>query len=495
MPEHIKALIFILLLATIGFYFSRKLTAQEIPNNDFKRWKNVWFAVVITAFLASNYWVFIALSSVLIIIITKQIKNKMALFFILVFALPPFQKSISGFGIVNSFFALDYIRFIELIILLPASLAIFKRNNFTSFSILTDKFILIYIILIAILELRGTTITDSFRTLFYTLLEIFLPYYVASRSIKNLSQMNYAVNAFLTSTIVVALISTFESAKRWLLYNELPNALGADFNLGAYLGRGDGIRAAASLGHPLVLGCFAMVGIGFYLYISTSIQNKTLKHIGFIILTTGLITPVSRGPWIAAVVLLFTFTLQGPLVFIKLSKMLIAGVVAFALLAMTPSGQKFINLLPIVGKTEQYNIDYREQLFHNSLIVIARSPVFGSIDFLKTPEMLALIQGQGIVDVVNTYIGITLARGYAGLILFLSIFISVIMAIRKNMKSIIDKKGQLHLLGRSLVAILLSIMFMISTTSSIASLPIIYWSILGLGIAYTRIVKLAVSTF
>ena len=108
--------------------------------------------------------------------------------------------------------------------------------------------------------------------------------------------------------------------------------------------------------------------------------------------------------------------------------------------------------------------------------------------------MLELIQGQGIIDIVNTYIGITLSVGYAGLVLFISIFASVILAIRRSMKLITDKRNQLHLLGRSLVAVLLSIMFMISTTSSIASLPIIYWSILGLGIAYTRIVKLAVST-
>ena len=203
---------------------------------------------------------------------------------------------------------------------------------------------------------------------------------------------------------------------------------------------------------------------------------------------------MSRGPWISALLLIILFILQGPMAFKNLSKLLIGGLIVISLLATTPMGQKIINLLPIVGKVEKNNIDYREQLLTNSLIVIARNPIFGSVDYLKEPEMLELIQGQGIIDVVNTYIGITLSVGYAGLVLFISIFASVILAIRRSMKLITDKRNQLHLLGRSLVAVLLSIMFMISTTSSIASLPIIYWSILGLGIAYTRIVKLAVST-
>ena len=147
---------------------------------------------------------------------------------------------------------------------------------------------------------------------------------------------------------------------------------------------------------------------------------------------------------------------------------MMVGILAFGILAITPSGGKFIDLLPFIGKTEKYNIDYREQLFHNSLVVIARNPLFGSIDYLNEPEMLELKQGEGIIDVVNTYVGITLERGYLGLLLFVSIFASVIFAIRKSMKSITDKRDELHILGRSLVAVLLTIMFIISTTSSIA---------------------------
>lgn len=489
MSEQIRALIVILFLAVLGFSVSKKLTYPTISSVDFKRWRNTWFLVVISAFLASNYWLFLVLSFIFITLFTKQEKNKMALFYILVFAIPPIQKNILGFGVVNYLFTMDYIRFIVLIILLPVALKISKSNNFSFGSIQADKYIAIYIALITFLVLRGSSVTDMFRTLFYTMLEIFLPYYVASRSINNVRQLNEVLYAFLTTAIVAAFFSTFESVKHWLLFNSLPTALDAEFSLSEYLGRGTGLRALASLGHPIVLGCFTAIAIGFYLYLSTGIQNKTYKRVGALILIIGLLTPVSRGPWMGAIILLILYLLQGPVAFKKLSKLMMVGILAFGILAITPSGGKFIDLLPFIGKTEKYNIDYREQLFHNSLVVIARNPLFGSIDYLNEPEMLELKQGEGIIDVVNTYVGITLERGYLGLLLFVSIFASVIFAIRKSMKSITDKRDELHILGRSLVAVLLTIMFIISTTSSIASLPVIYWSILGIGVAYTRIIK------
>jgi hypothetical protein len=41
-----------------------------------------------------------------------------------------------------------------------------------------------------------------------------------------------------------------------------------------------------------------------------------------------------------------------------------------------------------------------------------------------------------------------------------------------------------------LIAVLISIMVMISSVSSVGAVPIIYTSVIALGVAYTRIVKL-----
>ena len=489
MQEHIRALIVIIFLSSIGFALAKKIVQQDVLATDFNRWRNVWFAVTITAFLSQNFWLYLLFSGFLILLLTKQIQNKMALFFILLFVIPPIGNTIPGFGLVNYIITLTHPRFIELIILLPAALVVLRNNNFKFTKIWTDKLLLIYILLLIALELRDTTLTDAIRKTFYIFTDIFLPYYVASRSIKNLSQMKTVLSAFVTSAVIFSFIAVFESVKHWILYNGLGNAIGTGGSMSNYMGRSGEIRALATLGHPIVLGYFMTIAFGFYLFLSNSIQNTTVKRMGFLLIILGLLAPLSRGPWVGAAVLVVIYILQGSMAIKKLSTLFVAGIISFFILAVLPGGQKFINLIPFVGETEKGNITYREQLFENSMIVINRNPLFGSSNYLETSEMLEMIQGGGIIDIVNSYLRVTLEAGYVGLTLFIGIFVTVIGGIRKNMKLIKDQKNQLHILGRCLVAVLCSIMITIATTSSIATVPIIYWSVLGLGVAYTQIVK------
>ena len=489
MQEHIRALIVIIFLSGIGFALAKKIVRQDVLATDFNRWRNVWFAVTITAFLSHNFWLYLLFSGFLILLLTKQSQNKMALFFILLFVIPPIGNKIPGLGLVNYIITLTHPRFIELIILLPAALVVFKNNNFKFTKVWADKLLLIYVFLLIALELRDTTLTDAMRKTFYILTDIFLPYYVASRSIKDLSQMKTVLSAFVTSAIVFSLIAVFESVKHWILYNALGDALGTGDSMSNYLGRSGEIRALATLSHPIVLGYFMTIALGFYLFLSNSIQNTTVKRMGFLLIILGLLAPLSRGPWVGAAVLVVVYILQGSMAIKKLSYLFLVSILSFSVLTALPGGEKYINLIPFVGETEKGNIIYREQLFENSMLVIQKNPLFGSSNYLETPEMLEMIQGGGIIDIVNTYLGVTLEAGYVGVTLFIGIFVTVIWGVRKNMKLIKDQKNQLHILGRCLVAVLFAIMITIATTSSIATVPIIYWSVLGLGVAYTQIVK------
>ena len=489
MQEHIRALIVIIFLSSIGFALAKKIVQQDVLTTDFNRWRNIWFAVTITAFLSQNFWLYLLFSGFLILLLTTRLQNKMALFFILLFAIPPIGNKIPGFGLVNYIITLTHPRFIVLIILLPAALAVFRNNSYKFTKIWADKLLLIYILLLIALELRDTTLTDALRESFYIFIDVFLPYYVASRSIKNLALMKTVLSAFVVSAIIFSLIAIFESVKHWILYNGLGDAIGTSGSMSNYLVRSGEIRALATFGHPIVLGYFMSIALGFYLFLSNSIQNSTVKRMGFLIIILGLLAPLSRGPWVGAAVLIVVYILQGPMAIKKLGTLFLAGIISFSILAVLPGGQRFINLIPFVGETEKSNITYREQLFENSLIVIKRNPIFGSSNYLETPEMLEMVQGGGIIDIVNTYLRVTLETGYAGLTLFIGVFVTVILGVRKNMKLIKDQKNQLHILGRCLVAVLCSIMITIATTSSIGTVPIIFWSALGLGVAYTQIVK------
>jgi O-antigen ligase len=166
-----------------------------------------------------------------------------------------------------------------------------------------------------------------------------------------------------------------------------------------------------------------------------------------------------------------------------------AAVLAFSLIAMLPGGERVINMLPFIGSTEKGSIDYRANLLNTSMIVIERNPWFGSVNYLETPEMESLRQGQGIIDIVNTYIQVALQTGFVGLGLFVSFFVLILLGIYRAMRSIRDRNSEERLLGRALVATLLAILVIIFTVSSIAIIPVVYWSVAGLGAAYVEMVR------
>ncbi len=145
--------------------------------------------------------------------------------------------------------------------------------------------------------------------------------------------------------------------------------------------------------------------------------------------------------------------------------------------------------MPFIGETGASTITFRQELLANSLIVIERNFWFGTPNFLHEPEIEALRQGTwGIIDIVNTYVVIALDKGIVGLGLFLGFFLVILASIYVNIKSV-DKGSAEHLLGRSLIASLASTLVIIFTVSSISIIPIVYWSVAAMGVAYIQMIK------
>jgi O-antigen ligase len=258
--------------------------------------------------------------------------------------------------------------------------------------------------------------------------------------------------------------------------------------LSGYLSRDGFVRAIVTAGSPIALGYLMAVGIGFYLFLQNSIQSKYVRRIGLSLLIAGLLAPLSRGPWVGTAVLFIVFIVTGPNPVRRITSLALGGVIILPLISLLPGSERVINLLPFVGTTEKSTVDYRENLITNSIIVIKRNPWFGSINYMETPEMQALYSG-GIIDVVNTYIGIALEQGFIGLGLFVSFFVLVVISIHRAMRSIVDKKSDAFLLGQALLGTLSAVLVIIFTVSSITIIPIVYWSVAGLGVAYSRMVQ------
>jgi len=489
MPENIRSLIVIVVIATTFFVLSSRYLTTVSEPADFTRRRNIWLGLTFVAFLGHSFWIYTVIAILLLIYANRRESNPPALFFFLLFVLPVATVDIPGIGPINYLFELSHQRILALFVLFPVYLSLKRQSDIIPFGRTgADKALFAYLLLTAILCLRDTSLTNSLRQAFYLVIDVFLPYFVISRSLKDMKVFRDALLSLVVAIMIVAALAVIEFLKHWLLYASLMDVLKLDGMTG-YLGRDGMLRANVTAGQAIALGYLMVVGLGLYLFIQSYIQRNFIRRLGMLLLAAGLITPLSRGPWIGAAVLIVIFIVTGRYAARRL--MILALILSFTLplLSVLPGGERVINLLPFIGTTEKGNIDYREQLITNSMIVIKRNLWFGSVDFLKTPEMEAMRQGQGIIDIVNNYIQVALATGLVGLVFFVSFFALTLASIYGTMRSISDRDSEEYLLGRSLLATLVAILFIIFTVANITIIPIVYWSVAGMGAAYTQMVR------
>ncbi|MGN8248171.1 O-antigen ligase family protein [Pseudomonas sp. SMV7] len=490
MPEHFRALIVILFLASVVFLLARRPATDLIPPGDFKRRRNLWFLLTVLAFVSHSFWLYLGAGAVILYLAGRREHNPMALFYMLLFLIPPASLQVPGFGLVNYLVDLNHIRLLTVCVLLPAALALRWQGDTLRFGrTWPDRLLAAGLLLMSALYLRETTLTDTLRQTLYLFIDVLLPYYVASRGLRQISEFKDTLLAFVLASFLLALIGVAEYVRHWLLYSALIDAMGVPWSMSGYLSRGGSLRASVTTGQAIVLGYVMSVAIGLFLFLQGYLRRPWQRLMGALLLAAGLFAPLSRGPWIGAMVIVVVFIALGRGALRRLVLLAAAGMLALPLLTAVPGGDKVLDLLPFIGTVDKENITYRERLMDNAWIVIQRNPLFGSFDFRNTPEMQSMIQGEGIIDIVNTYINLALRVGLVGLGLFVAFFATVLHGIRKAMRSFPDKDDERRQLGRALLATLVGILVIIFTVSSITFIPVVYWTIAGLGVAYVQMVR------
>jgi O-antigen ligase len=489
MPEHLRALAVILMLATAVFALARApVCAMATAGADFVRRRNLWIGIVATAYLAHNFWIYIVVTAFLLYREAPREHNQTALFFFILFVVPGFSGRVPGLGIINYLVDIGFHRLLILIVLLPAFLSLQKDPETPRFGLLVpDKFIGGYLILQLGLMLVASTFTNTLRVgVVYAFIDVFLPYFVISRSLRNIEAFRDALAAFVISALVLSAIGAVEGARHWLLYAPLDQALGIESEWGAYLergGEGGQLRAQGSTGHAIPLGYVMAIALTLYLYLRSMIASKTVRSIGMLVLLVGLYVPLSRGPWVGAAAMVLVMLLTGPSPVLHLTRLGVLGAVILPALFATSAGEAIYRLLPFVGE-QDHTVTYRQQLIEVSLDLVMDNPFFGAYDYIFSPAMQELKQGQGIIDVVNSYVAIALGSGLIGLGLFAGFFLSIALEIFRAMRRVPDKLDERYVLGQALLTVILGILIIIGTVSSVTIIPIVYWSMAGVGVAY-----------
>ncbi len=483
MPEHLKALIVVIGLAAVVFYLAaRPVAGPIVASTDYRRRILVWFAVTLAAFLADNYWLFAGVAGVLLAFGATRDNNPMAFYAFLLCAVPPLGSEVSGLGVINYFFDLNYLRLLSLVVLLPAALRLFRTRMPRPAGLkLPDALLASYLVLLFVLTAMVLPLTSALRQAFYLFIDVWLVYYVASRSVRDLGSFRDVAAAFVIGAAVMALVALFESGRGWLLYSTLEARLDVNWGYGNYMSRAAGgpLRAMASTGHPIVMGYLMVVTIPLLIYLKPTIRPTFVPWLGVAALVGALVATLSRGPWVGAVAMAFVLVAMGKQA-AKRFGMLIAALAAIAgVMVLSGRGQTLFDMLPFVGTVGSETVEYRKRLFEVSIRILAQSPVFGSPHFYGDAAAQELRGEGGLIDMVNSYLGIALGSGLVGLTLFLGPFATAcVLAWRTRKFS--EQSPMVGSAARALLAAMAGILVTIATTSSVSVIAPIYFMVLGL---------------
>lgn len=488
MPENVRALVVVLALASLVFGLaSSPARAIDLVTGEFERRRNIWYGITVSAFLLPNFWLFLILVAVLLYRGAIKDSNPVALVFFVLLAMPLIGVEIPGFAGIRYIFKINYFHVISLAILFPIFIVEAKRHSFRYFrDQRTDVYLYAYLILdwtTSFVAGGASDVTGALRGLFVQFVGIALPYAVVSRYLKDDAALLVAIASYVVGASVMAAVGIVESLRQWLLYTGIEKSLGIDWGLTIYLRRGNSLRAFASTGQAILFGYAMAIGFILMLGLRQHFQRRILWWAGLGLLFCGMLSSYSRGPWLGAAAGFLTFLLTGPRKWSNLGKLAVSGTLGLAILVATPLGGRLYDSAVTV---DEGSYDYRVMVFQVSKHVILQHPIFGAKGFDIESQLESLRQGQGIIDIVNTYVSVALANGFVGLLLFIGFFLSAIFAIFKRMHSYPNESGGGTDLGRSLLGAIVCILVSIYTVSSIGIVPILYYLTVALAIAYAR---------
>ncbi len=488
MTPHFKAFIVVFVVSVVALLFFRKPFAAAIGARQADHWRNLWLIVTACVFLIPNFWALIIALIVLVSVLARLDPLKPAIFLLLIFSAPAIGAPIPGFAGINKFIMVSVPLALSAALLLPAMISSKKMKPAGRAGGAADLFFLLYLLVLLSLSLRAPTFTHMLRVGLEEFLAMAPLYYVFSRQPKTLSDIRVLSAAYLLPVLILAMVAIPEFLRSWHFYESVTTQWFGQIPF-TYTMRDGFLRTSSAVVDPIVWGTVAMTGIGLGLAFFNENFSRVYKYAAFALLGFGLIVSLSRGPWLGAFTVIIVFVLVSPRAPVRLAQLGGGGLIAMLFAMATPFGQKIINLMPFIGESATDTITYRQQLLRSAREVMMENPILGSADYLNNPKLQALRQGQGIIDIVNTYLQIGLNSGFIGLMLFLGFFAFTLLALRGAMKSAQTYNPALALYCRAYFATLVGLLVTIFTTSSVLHLPVMYWTMAGIAIALVRIEK------
>jgi O-antigen ligase len=492
----LKQLILVLIISATIFWLAKPVVLSFWTEEDFRRRRNTWFLLTAAAFLAPSFWLFCLIAIPTLFVAGRKDANPTALYLLLLHVIPPINITLPMIGISQLFDVNNFV-LLAFFVLIPAAFRLRRdpeRKGLRGLHAM-DLFLIAYGVLTSILFVlpeasRGTiydaTVFNDIRHGFVFFTATYLPYFAISRSLTDRQAIKDSMVALCLSSAIMAGIALYESASTWLLYGDIADRWGYGISLTLYLVRGGAIRAAASAGHPLILGYVLSIAFGFWLFLQQGTDLVRYRIGFFALLWAGLFASFARGAWMGTALIYFVYAALSPN---ALSRLFRAGGIAFVaavVVSFTPLGDRIVRYIPFLGgSTDTGSYVYRQQLVDRSWQIIEASPFLGDQDALL--KMQDMRQGEGIIDLINAYVSILLDNGFLGLGLFLAFILVGLLKTIALSRRTASTDADLSRLGACLAACIIGTLLMLVDGNLGLGVERVFYVLAALAAAYAHL--------
>ena len=343
------------------------------------------------------------------------------------------------------------------------------------------------LLLLAAALARDTSFSNFLRSSSNVILDLGLPYYIVSRGIRTMKECRAILLWLGCGGTVLSAILFYEFIRFWPIYNELY----VNYELSTLLlvkSRGGFLRA----GGPFVESTSAAMILAICVLALSLCRNQFRTRWYFFaamaFCCVGLVAPQSRGAWVG----LFFAMAAAEIYRRRYFQLSVGAVVVAAGIALIAVGAQFSSSfsesIGLSGNSSDTS-DYRRLLLMRGLQEFSNSPLIG----FSLPEaqwrLHDLIQGEGIVDFVNSYVWIMMISGIVGLAVFIWAFVFFIirsLAFRPSRRKRYDDAEVPAFIFSSLVMMMEMLFF-----TSFGTRPAIFvFGLFGFSAAFLKIAHL-----
>ena len=497
----LKLLSLVLVAAIAAAMVLRPAFASLMSPTQYKRAWTSLIVLTIIAFLSMRPELYILLVAVAGSVAARQLGEgdigKVNAFLLLLLALPPIAFTLGGLEGLNYILRLEHVRALSIVLFtIPALRLMMRRRTAGEPSMrVIDAVVLVIQLWDIALAARYASLTGLFRSIVEAFYDILVPYYVITRTLRTPARVREAAWHLMLGCMFVACIAYMESLVQRNLYGGLQWIYGVRWESTVDLMRGGFLRVEATTPQPIVLAFVLMFGIGLWSWLKGDVPRTKWLFLGYAILAAALVSTWSRGPWLGAGVLVAALALQRWLPPKAFAVVTLLGLLGAVVLKASGGDAVVMSALTAVfGHNERdlATITYRRELLDASLAMIKQSPWVGVPNY--EAALQGFKQGEGLIDLVNTYVVIMINAGVIGLVLFLFPYVYLVgNLLRLRSRERPESKAVLGKFAPAFIATILAMLFTIFTTSNIdvmryvlglaVSLPAIWLAVSRQGVA------------